>query len=183
MKDNCFAVLCWFLSNISHRYTYVPSLLSLSPTSQWFLIILGLHRNPARETLSPHLTDGKGSGWWSHLLEVTQLMVKLRAGNSSVSLKRLLTVILPCVHGPLTLDPSYWQALWPEGGFAVCCPGRGAGGESWFCWVSRTGCGDAGWSDCMSLTLWGLQLHWLSPSSSWDCFPEALPNPGAGGGS
>ena len=44
-------------------YTYVPSLLNLSPTSQWFLIILGLHHNPARETLSPHLTDGKGSGW------------------------------------------------------------------------------------------------------------------------
>ena len=35
MEDNCFPMLCWFLPYkmwISHKYTYVPSLLSLPPT-------------------------------------------------------------------------------------------------------------------------------------------------------
>ena len=51
-----------------------------------YLILLSLHHNPAREPLSSHLTDGEGWGWLSHLLEVTQLMVKSRVGNSSLSL-------------------------------------------------------------------------------------------------
>ena len=42
LEDNCFTILCWFLpyiNTISHRYTYVPSLLHrLTP--------LGCHRAP-----------------------------------------------------------------------------------------------------------------------------------------
>ena len=43
LKDNCFTILYWFLlysTWISHRYTYVPSLLNFSPT---FYPILSLY--------------------------------------------------------------------------------------------------------------------------------------------
>ena len=36
LKDNCFMILCWFppyIKWISRRYTYIPSLLNLLPTS------------------------------------------------------------------------------------------------------------------------------------------------------
>ena len=47
LEDNCFTILCWFLpyiNIISHRYTYVPSLLHrLTP--------LGCHRAPVLSCL------------------------------------------------------------------------------------------------------------------------------------
>ena len=38
------AILCWFLPYISHRYTYVPSLLNLPSTSHARPTPLGCHR-------------------------------------------------------------------------------------------------------------------------------------------
>lgn len=64
--------------------------------------------------------------------------------------------------------------------------GRGTGRRSCdFALCPMFGCGDTGWSDCVSLNLRVPWLCWPSPSSSssQDCFSEVLPVPKSGGAS
>lgn len=108
--------------------------------SQWFLIILGLHRNPARETLSPHLTRWEGLRIGQSALEVTQLMVKRRLGIHPCPLSGSWLLSYPVFMAPNPGSKLLTGAVSQKVALQCVALEEGQEGNHGFAGCPRTGC-------------------------------------------